>query len=163
MDLPNTKISLARPDYQESCTKLFSSLLNSAEYSDVTLACEDGAFIHGHKFLLCAASSHFRLEILMFTKNEKYLEYLKKAWQPENYRLLMAGESGSQVFHVQASSDQVPFCSHLSLSFQKFCDRVKSSLSQVHLLFQFIYTGQCEVTCSYCSVLLCSALCGKVL
>ena len=63
MDLPNTKISLARPDYQESCTKLFSSLLNSAEYSDVTLACEDGALLHGHKFLLSAASSYFRLEI----------------------------------------------------------------------------------------------------
>ena len=99
MDLPNTKISLARPDYQESCTKLFSSLLNNAEYSDVTLACEDGAFIHGHKFLLSSASPYFRFEIQTFDGQTSRSDI--------SFRLLMTGGTDNQVLHVQASSNQV--------------------------------------------------------
>ena len=60
MEVYNTKIALARPDFKDSCTKIFSSLLDSTDFSDVTLACEDGALIHGHKFLLSAASPYLR-------------------------------------------------------------------------------------------------------
>ena len=60
MEVLNTKIALARPDYKDSCTKIFSSLIDSLDFSDVTLACEDGAMIHGHKFLLSAASPYLR-------------------------------------------------------------------------------------------------------
>ena len=60
MEIRNTKIALARTDFNVSCTKIFSSLLDNPDFSDVTLACEDGALVHGHKFLLSAASPYFR-------------------------------------------------------------------------------------------------------
>ena len=66
MECSNTKIALARPDYKDSCTKIFSSLIDSTDFSDVTLACDDGTLIHGHKFLLSAASPYLRSKLGTF-------------------------------------------------------------------------------------------------
>ena len=60
MEVLKTKFVLARPDFKESCSEIFSSLLDNPDFSDVTLACEDGALIHGHKFLLSAGSPFLR-------------------------------------------------------------------------------------------------------
>ena len=60
MEVLETKIVLARPDFKESCSEIFSTLLDNPDFSDVTLACEDGALIHGHKFLLSAGSPFLR-------------------------------------------------------------------------------------------------------
>ena len=66
MEICNTKIALARPDFNDSCTKIFSSLLDNPDFSDVTLACEDGVLVHGHKFLLSAASPYLRSQLNTF-------------------------------------------------------------------------------------------------
>ena len=66
MEISNTKIALARPDFNDSCQKIFTSLLDNPDFSDVTLACEDGALVNGHKFLLSAASPYLRSQFKTF-------------------------------------------------------------------------------------------------
>ena len=73
MEICNTKIALARPDFNDSCTKIFSSLLDNPDFSDVTLACEDGVLVHGHKFLLSAASPYLRSQLNTFPFSWTYL------------------------------------------------------------------------------------------
>ena len=73
MEIRNTKIALTRPDFNDSCTKIFSSLLDNPDFSDVTLACEDGALVHGHKFLLSAASPYLRSQLNTFPFSWTYL------------------------------------------------------------------------------------------
>ena len=86
----------------------------------------------------------------MFTENERSPEYLKNEWQHESSRLLMAGESGSQVFRVQASSDQVSFSSHLSLSFQYLLWlRSDEGEEWVDLEIQFSWTRSIEIVLSF--------------
>ena len=57
------KLCLKWNDFQENLNSAFGSLRNDQEFSDVTLACEDGTQIEAHKVILATLSPFF-MEIL---------------------------------------------------------------------------------------------------
>ena len=54
------KFCLKWNDFQENTTTTFRSLRDANEFSDVTLACEDGQQVEGHKVVLAASSPFFQ-------------------------------------------------------------------------------------------------------
>ena len=52
-------ISICRNDFQSSTTSIFRGLRENVEFSDVTLACEDGQVLQAHQVLLASSSSVF--------------------------------------------------------------------------------------------------------
>ena len=61
------KFCLKWNDFQENVTTTFRSLRDANEFSDVTLACEDGQQVEGHKVVLAASSPFFQN---LFRKNK---------------------------------------------------------------------------------------------
>merc|ERR1719290_68787 len=70
------KLCLQWNDFKESINSAFESLRNDKEFTDVTLACEDGQQMEAHKVIL-AASSPFFEKILQKSKHPHPLIYLK--------------------------------------------------------------------------------------
>ena len=54
------KLCLKWNDFQENVNAAFGSLREDNDFSDVTLACEDGQQIEAHKVILAASSPFFR-------------------------------------------------------------------------------------------------------
>ena len=54
------KLRLHWNDFQENINVLFGNLRGNGEFSDVTLACEDGQQFEGHKVVLAASSPVFQ-------------------------------------------------------------------------------------------------------
>ena len=50
------KLCLQWNDFQENLNSAFGELRNDKEFSDVTLACEDGTQIEAHKVILASSS-----------------------------------------------------------------------------------------------------------
>ena len=46
-------------DFQKTTTSIFRGLRDNVDFSDVTLACEDGQALEAHQFLLASSSSVF--------------------------------------------------------------------------------------------------------
>ena len=63
-------------DFRENVNSAFGSLRNDKDFTDVTLACEDGQQMEAHKVIL-AASSPFFEKILQKSKHPHPLIYLK--------------------------------------------------------------------------------------
>ena len=63
-------------DFQENITTSFDGLRNDTDFSDVTLACEDGEQFEAHKVIL-AASSPFFQNLLRNNKHPHPMIYLK--------------------------------------------------------------------------------------
>ena len=63
-------------DFQENLNSAFGSLRNDQEFSDVTLACEDGTQIEAHKVVLATLSPFF-MEILKRNKHPHPLIYMR--------------------------------------------------------------------------------------
>ena len=63
-------------DFKENVNSAFGSLRNDKEFTDVTLACEDGQQMEAHKVIL-AASSPFFEKILQKNKHPHPVIYLK--------------------------------------------------------------------------------------
>ena len=63
-------------DFKENVNSAFGSLRNDREFTDVTLACEDGQQIEAHKVIL-ASSSPFFQKILQNSKHPHPLIYLR--------------------------------------------------------------------------------------
>ena len=70
------KLCLKWNDFQENLNSAFGGLRNDKEFSDVTLACEDGTQIETHKVIL-ASSSPFFMEILKRNKHPHPLIYMR--------------------------------------------------------------------------------------
>ena len=70
------KLCLKWNDFQENLNSAFGVLRNDKEFSDVTLACEDGTQIEAHKVIL-ATSSPFFMEILKRNKHPHPLIYMR--------------------------------------------------------------------------------------
>ena len=54
------KVCVKWDDFQKAITSSFGSLSKEAEFSDVTLVCEDGQQVEAHKVILAASSPLFR-------------------------------------------------------------------------------------------------------
>ena len=63
-------------DFKENVNSAFGSLRNDKDFTDVTLACEDGQQMEAHKVIL-ASSSPFFQKILQKSKHPHQLIYLK--------------------------------------------------------------------------------------
>jgi len=70
------KLCLKWSDFQENITTSFDGLRNDTDFSDVTLACEDGEQFEAHKVIL-AASSPFFQNLLRKNKDPHPMIYLK--------------------------------------------------------------------------------------
>ena len=74
MRTSTVKCSLEWQEFQENAVDMFSSLRLDADFSDVTLVCEDNQQIAAHKVIL-ASSSHLIKEMLQNTKHDHPLLY----------------------------------------------------------------------------------------
>ena len=70
------KLCLKWNDFQENLNSAFGVLRNDKEFSDVTLACEDGTQVETHKVIL-ASSSPFFMEILKKNRHPHPLIYMR--------------------------------------------------------------------------------------
>ena len=70
------KLCLKWNDFQENLNSAFGVLRNDEEFSDVTLACEDGTQIEAHKVILASASPFF-MNILKKNKHPHPLIYMR--------------------------------------------------------------------------------------
>ena len=70
------KISLKWDDFQDNINIAFGSLREDNNFSDVTLACEDGNQVEAHKVILVASSPFFR-NLLIKDKLSHPLIYMK--------------------------------------------------------------------------------------
>ena len=70
------KLCLQWNDFKQNVNDAFGSLRNDKDFTNVTLACEDGQEIEAHKVIL-AASSPFFAKILQKCKHSHPLIYLR--------------------------------------------------------------------------------------
>ena len=70
------KLCLKWNDFQENVNTAFGNLRGNNEFSDVTLACEDGQHFEAHKVIL-AASSPFFNHLLKMDKHSHPLIYMR--------------------------------------------------------------------------------------
>ena len=70
------KLCLQWNDFKQNVNSAFRTLRNDKDFSDVTLACEDGQQMEAHKVIL-ATSSPFFEKILQKNKHPHPLIYLK--------------------------------------------------------------------------------------
>ena len=72
------KLCLKWHDFQENVSTAFGNLREDKEFTDVTLACEDGQQVKAHKVILAASSPLFQ-NLLTKNKHPHPLIYLKGA------------------------------------------------------------------------------------
>ena len=70
------KLCLKWNDFQENLNSAFGGFRNDKEFSDVTLACEDGTQVETHKVIL-ASSSPFFMEFLKRNRHPHPLIYMR--------------------------------------------------------------------------------------
>ena len=70
------KLCLQWNDFKENITSSFRNLREDREFTNVTLACEDGQQIEAHKVVL-SSSSPFFMELLKKTKHPHPLIYMR--------------------------------------------------------------------------------------
>ena len=70
------KLCLQWNDFKENVSSAFGDLRQDKEFTDVTLACEDGQQVEAHKVVL-VASSPFFLNILKRNKHPHPLIYMR--------------------------------------------------------------------------------------
>ena len=70
------KLCLQWNDFQDNIKSAFGSLRNDNDFTDVTLACEDGQQVEAHKVIL-AASSPFFQKLLGRNKHPHPLIYMR--------------------------------------------------------------------------------------
>ena len=70
------KLCLQWNDFKDNVNTAFQNLRDDHDFSDVTLACEDGHLLEAHKVIL-AASSPFFQKLLRKMKHPHPMIYLK--------------------------------------------------------------------------------------
>ena len=68
---------LPHEQYSNITTNTFKDLLVESQFTDVTLACEDGNQIEAHKVILSSSSTFFRNVFVKNTQHQHMLLYLK--------------------------------------------------------------------------------------
>merc|ERR1712129_395108 len=76
MYMNDEKLCLKWNDFKESSIAAFRTLREDREFSDVTLACEDGQQVEAHKVIL-ASNSPFFMNILKRNKHSHPLIYMR--------------------------------------------------------------------------------------
>ena len=76
MQLAEEKLCLQWNDFSENISSAFGRLRADLDFTDVTLACEDGHQIQAHKFALISSSPLF-LELLKNLKHPHPLIYMR--------------------------------------------------------------------------------------
>ena len=76
MGSSSEKLCLQWNDFKENITSSFKELREDRDFTDVTLACEDGAQYEAHKVVL-ASSSPFFMELLKKNKHPHPLLYMR--------------------------------------------------------------------------------------
>ena len=74
MTTTDEKLCLQWNDFQENVSPAFGDLRKDKEFTDLTLACEDGQQVEAHKVVL-VASSPFFMNILKKNKHSHPLIY----------------------------------------------------------------------------------------
>ena len=69
------KLCLKWKDFEDKTVSSFGQLRGNQDFTDVTLACEDGQQMEAHKFIL-ASSSPFMMDILKRNKHSHPLIYM---------------------------------------------------------------------------------------
>ena len=69
------KLCLQWNDFRENVSSAFGDLRQDKEFTDVTLACEDGQQVEAHKVVLVVSSPFFQ-NILMENKHPHPLIYM---------------------------------------------------------------------------------------
>ena len=70
------KLCLQWNDFKENITSSFRELRKDRDFTDITLACEDGSQIEAHKVVL-ASSSPFFMELLKKNRHQHPLLYMR--------------------------------------------------------------------------------------
>ena len=70
------KLCLQWNDFKENAISAFGSLRNDKDFTDVTLACEDGQQMEAHKVILASSSTFFE-KILHDSKHPNPLIHLR--------------------------------------------------------------------------------------
>merc|ERR1719430_2556228 len=70
------KLCLQWNDFQENLTSAFRELREDKEFTDVTLACEDGQQVEAHKVVLISSSPFFK-NLLQRNKHPHPLIYMR--------------------------------------------------------------------------------------
>merc|ERR1719430_1029134 len=76
MNTSPEKLCLNWKNFQQNISSSFRELRSDNDFSDVTLACEDGVQVSAHKVIL-ASSSPFFMNILKMNRNPHPLIYLR--------------------------------------------------------------------------------------
>ena len=76
LDEMSEKLCLKWNEWKEAVNSAFGTLRNDKEFTDVTLACEDGQQMEAHKVILSSLSPFFQ-KILQKNKHPHPLIYLK--------------------------------------------------------------------------------------
>ena len=76
------KLCLQWNAFRENISSAFGDLSQDKEFTDVTLACEDGQQVEAHKVVLIASSPFFQ-KILKRNKHPHPLMYMRNV-RPEN-------------------------------------------------------------------------------
>ena len=82
MSTSDEKLCLQWNDFKENISSAFGDLRQDNEFTDVTLACEDGQQVEAHKLVLVASSPFFQ-NILKRNKHPHPLIYMRGV-SPEN-------------------------------------------------------------------------------
>ena len=107
------KLCLQWNDFKENVSSAFGDLREDKEFTDVTLACEDGQQVEAHKVVL-VASSPFFLNILKRNKHPHPLIYLRGVGS-ENLLAIV-----DFLYHGQANVFQENLDSFLALAEELF-------------------------------------------
>ena len=70
------KLCLQWNDFEQNIVTAFADLREDKDFTDVTLACEDGQQVEAHKVILASSSPFFK-ELLRKTKNPHPLVYMR--------------------------------------------------------------------------------------
>ena len=109
MSTADEKLCLQWNDFKENISSAFGDLRQDQEFTDVTLACEDGQQVEAHKVVL-VASSPFFLSILKRNKHPHPLIYMRGV-TPENLKAMV-----DFFYHGKASVYQENLESFLALA-----------------------------------------------
>ena len=109
MSTSDEKLCLQWNDFKENISSAFGDLRQDKEFTDVTLACEDGQQVEAHKAVL-VASSPFFLSILKRNKHPHPLIYMRGV-APENLKAMV-----DFFYHGKASVYQENLESFLALA-----------------------------------------------
>ena len=58
--MASSTTTLSKPNFETFTKRTFRNLLNDEDFTDVTLACDDGQLVKAHKVILAAASPFFK-------------------------------------------------------------------------------------------------------